>query len=272
LNNETGRFLKGVVRGIAGAAILGMPLLLTMEMWWFGFTMERWKIALMLVSALPVLMFLSHFSGFSAQGHWKETILDGFVVFLIGLVLSPVILALVGEIKGSMAFEEILGKVALLAIPTGLGAALARSLLEATGDEEEEKKHRISKARELFLRVVGALAIGFDVAPTDEMPRIAAQTHPWQMLALMLLCVGMVHGFVFGLEQKGHRSIPAAIGQARLFFTTSLPGYVAALAVSAYLLWLFGRFDGVGMGQALGTLIVLGVPASLGAAAVRVVL
>src|SRR5205085_7469248 len=113
----------------------------------------------------------------------------------------------------------------------------ARSLLEATGEEEEEKTHRISKPREIFLRLVGALVLGFDLAPTDEMTRIAAQTQPWHMLVLLALCVLLMHAFAAGLEQKAHGSIPRAMSAMRLFFTTSLPGYATALAVSAYLLW-----------------------------------
>jgi putative integral membrane protein (TIGR02587 family) len=272
LTNETQRFVKGLVRAVAGAAIVGLPLALTMEMWWLGFVMERWKLALLVGSTLPTVMFLSHFSGFSGQGHWKETILDGFVVFLVGLAFAPLLLFLFGQITSEIPFEEILGKIVIQAVPASIGAAIARSLLEAKGDEEDEKKHRVSKPREIFLRVVGALVLGFDIAPTDEMTRIAEETRPWHMLGLVALCILIMHAFARGLEQKAHGSVPRRMGQGRLLFTTSLPGYATALAVSAYLLWLFGRFEGAGLEQIVATIVVLGLPATLGAAAVRILL
>jgi putative integral membrane protein (TIGR02587 family) len=272
LKSETKRFVRGLARALAGAAILGLPLVLTMEMWWLGFFMERWKLALLVVSTIPMAMFLSHFSGYSSQSHWKETILDGLVIFFVGLCFSPVLLGLFGELTSETPFREAFGKIVIQAAPAGLGAAIARSLLEAMGEEEEEKKHRISKPRELFLRLVGAFVIGFDLAPTDEMPRIAASTEPWHMIGLLLLCLAVMHAFAVGLEQNAHGSIPKGMSGQRLFFTTTLPGYATAFAVSAYLLWLFGRFDGTGLEQSVATTVVLSVPATVGAGAVRAVL
>ena len=45
-----------------------------------------------------------------------------------------------------------------------------------------------------------------------------------------------------------------------------------ALAVSAFLLYVFGRFDAVGLRDALHVTVVLGVPATVGAAAARLTL
>jgi putative integral membrane protein (TIGR02587 family) len=243
-----------------------------MEMWWLGFFMERWKLALLVISTVPVVMFLSHFSGYSSQNHWKETILDGLVIFFVGLCFSPLLLWLFGELTRETPFREAFGKIVIQSVPAAIGAAIARSLLEATGEEEHEKKHRVSKPRELFLRCVGALVIGFDLAPTDEMPRIAASTEPWHMIALLLLSVAIMHAFAAGLEQKAHGSIPKGMTAPRLLFTTTLPGYATVFAVSAYLLWLFGRFDRTGLQQSLAATVVLSVPATLGAGAVRAVL
>ena len=61
-------------------------------------------------------------------------------------------------------------------------------------------------------------------------------------------------------------------GVLRSFVTLTVVGYVIALALSAYLLWTFGRFDGVGATMVLTQAVVLALPASLGAAAARLIL
>lgn len=57
-----------------------------------------------------------------------------------------------------------------------------------------------------------------------------------------------------------------------VFLPFTLVGYALALAVSGYLLWTFGRFDGLGAAQVLTQIVVLALPASIGAAAARLIL
>jgi uncharacterized membrane protein len=46
-------------------------------------------------------------------------------------------------------------------------------------------------------------------------------------------------------------------------------GYTIALSISFYILWTFGRTDGLTFAQLLKEMIVLGFPAALGAGAAR---
>lgn len=57
-----------------------------------------------------------------------------------------------------------------------------------------------------------------------------------------------------------------------VFVTHTVVGYVIALTVSGYLLWTFGRFDGLAPQAILTQTLVLGLPASVGAAAARLIL
>ena len=52
----------------------------------------------------------------------------------------------------------------------------------------------------------------------------------------------------------------------------SLPGYGLSLAISLFTLWIFGRIDGFGFALALMPVVVLAFPATLGAAAARMIL
>ncbi len=46
-------------------------------------------------------------------------------------------------------------------------------------------------------------------------------------------------------------------------------GYTIALSISVYILWTFGRTDGLTFAQLVKEMIVLGFPAALGAGAAR---
>jgi uncharacterized membrane protein len=49
-------------------------------------------------------------------------------------------------------------------------------------------------------------------------------------------------------------------------------GYLLALLLSAWLLWTFGRLDGLSAINGLKAAMVLGLPAAIGAAAARLIL
>jgi uncharacterized membrane protein len=78
------------------------------------------------------------------------------------------------------------------------------------------------------------------------------------------------NGFIFGVGFKGGASSSA--GFWRTFTGHTLIGYAVALGVSAYLLWTFGRFDGLALQPIVEQTLVLGLPASVGAAAARLIL
>jgi putative integral membrane protein (TIGR02587 family) len=81
-----------------------------------------------------------------------------------------------------------------------------------------------------------------------------------------------MHGFVYALAFKGSHSLEEGTPVWHAFIRFTVPGYVVALAVSLYALWTFGRLDDLAATEALLTIIVLGFPAAIGAAAARLVL
>lgn len=119
----------------------------------------------------------------------------------------------------------------------------------------------------------GAVFFAFNLAPTDEIPLIAHQQRsPWVALALVALSLLLLHGFVYGAGFRGqHAPRPGRSLRADLLGLT-LPGYVIVLAACTYVLWTFGRLDGLAPGAMLHVVLVLGLPASIGAAAARLIL
>ncbi|HEX7121562.1 MAG TPA: TIGR02587 family membrane protein [Gemmatimonadaceae bacterium] len=265
-------FLIGLARAFGGAIFFSMPLLMTMEMWSLGFTMGRLQLALLTAVFIPVLVGLAHFSGFKATSTLSEAIVDALVAYAVGSLTAALVLWVFGVIQLGMPAGEILGKIVLQSVPASVGAALAVGLLGGDKAEEERRKRDAGYAGSLFLMAAGAIFFAFNVAPTEEMVLIAQQMSAWQVAALGIGSLIMMHAFVYGVEFHGGIAVPRGVPWWSIFLRYTVAGYAVALAVSAYVLWTFGRFDGVAYHQMTTTTLVLGFPASLGAAAARLVL
>ena len=75
------------------------------------------------------------------------------------------------------------------AVPAALGALLARS--QFGGDRPREEREAFAGyGGTLFMMLVGALFLGLNVAPTEEMVQIAYTMTPWHALGLLALTVG----------------------------------------------------------------------------------
>jgi putative integral membrane protein (TIGR02587 family) len=269
-------FVTGLARAVGGAVIFSLPVLMTMEMWELGFHMSRLRLALLLVVNIPLLVGLSHFSGFEETFEPLEDVVDAFVAYAVGFVTAAVVLALFGVLRVEMSLDELVGKVALQAVPGSMGALLAQSQFGG-GDQEEKRAQRESGrpsgyASQLFLMAAGALFLAFNVAPTEEMVLIAHKMTAWHVLALAALSLAGMHAFVYALEFRGQHAIHPAHSELGVFLRFTVVGYAIALLISAYVLWTFGRLGATDRIEATAAVLVLGFPAAVGAAAARLIL
>lgn len=270
LSEADRRFFVGVARAFGGAILFALPLLMTMEMWELGFYMSRAKLLLLLLLNIPLLIGLSHFSGFEDTFGWKDDLADAFVAFAVAMICAVIFMFTFGALDFDMPIDEIVGKVVLQTLPASIGALLAASQLGEI--DEEVERPPIGYLGGLFMMAVGALFLAWNLAPTEEMILIAYRVETHHAFALVFISLIIVHSFMFAMEFRGAPEMPEDIGHARLFLTYSVPGYAIALALSFYVLWTFGRMIGTGLEATLITGIVLAVPASLGAAAGRLIL
>ena len=261
-------FAIGLARAFGGAIIFSVPLLMTMEMWWLGFLMAPWRLALFLVLGLPLLAGLSYFAGFEDTPTWVDDVRDACVAYAIGFVASASILALFGVIEPGQPPDEIVGKIAVQTVPAGIGAMLARDQL-GQGEAEEGRRRHARYGGQLFLMVVGALFLSMSMAPTEEMVLIAHQMSGWHTIALLLVSLALMHGLVYAVEFSGQEEVPPGMPAWRVFLRFTVVGYALALLISAYVLWSFGQADGTAPVEFARATIVLGFPAALGAAAAR---
>lgn len=259
-------YARGLARAAAGALIFSFPLLMTMEMWEFGFHMERLRLGLFMLVTAGVVFGLSRFAGFRDTSSVADDALDALAALLVGFAVSAGLLGLLGLLTLETAPREAIGMIAVQAAPASIGAVLANKQLQA-GAQGRPKEDRAGYLGQLFLMAAGALFFAFNVAPTEEMILIAFKMTPWHALALVGASLLTLHALVFSVGfagQEAHES------QGLAFAHYTLAGYGVALLVSLYILWTFGRLDD-GMSDTVRAVVVLGFPAAIGAAAARLV-
>ncbi|MBY5326858.1 TIGR02587 family membrane protein [Rhizobium leguminosarum] len=279
---DSRKFFAGIARGIAGALLFALPMFMTMEMWELGFYMDRSRLFLLLIVNIPLLVILSDRIGFERTSTWRQAIRDASIAYGLGVLGSALILIAMGVLKYDQSPHEIIGIIAIQAIPASIGAMLGRSQLGGQSDDGDDAKQgdsddpiherETSYAGELFLMAVGALFLNLNVAPTEEMILLSYKMTPWHGLLMIAASLAVMHGFVYALSFKGSHDLAEGMPSWHAFVRFTLPGYVIAGLISAYCLWTFHRTDDIGSTQILMAVVVLSFPGAIGAAAARLIL
>lgn len=259
-----------LARAFGGAVIFALPMLMTMEMWQLGHSIEPLRLALLLLVAVPLLIGLSHYGGLRPTRRFLDNVADALVTVLVAVLAAVAVLAVLGLADAGMSARELIGMAAIQVVPGAIGAALARSQLGGDGDEAEFDPP--DYAGELFIMAVGALFLGLNVAPTEEVVLIAVRMSPWDQLGLVAVSLAVMHAFVYALGFAGTEEPMEGEHPFATFARFTLVGYVLVLAMCLYILWTFGRLDGLSLPEVTATAIVLAFPGAIGAAAARLIL
>ncbi|MCF3642151.1 TIGR02587 family membrane protein [Rhizobium sp. TRM95111] len=274
-HRERGAFVTGLGRGVAGALLFALPMLMTMEMWYLGFYIGRDRLLLLMLLNIPLLILLAHRIGFEKTFTWREAVRDATIAYAIGLLTSAIVLVVLGLIRQDMPASEIVGKVALQSVPASIGAMLGRSQLGSGSADDGDGTRERRQARygvELLMMAAGALFLSLNVAPTEEMIVVAYKMTPWHAVAIIVLSIALMHGFVYAVSFTGGHELSPRTPWWHALIRFTLPGYVVALLISLYALWTFERLDDTSAVEILLSVVVLAFPASLGAAAARLIL
>ena len=263
-------------RAYGGAILFSFPILMTMEMWSLGASLDGFRIALFTLLAIPLLIGLSYYDGFEDTSTLRDDVVDTFVAYAVGFSASAVMLLFFNVIDHRMSADELIGKLALQAIPASIGAMLAQSLLrpgEESESQAEERQRSATYAGQLFLMVAGAVFLSMSVAPTEEMLLISFKMTDWHTIALILLSISIMHGFIVAVEYSGHANALSPDAPFwSIFLRYTVTGYAIVLLISFYILWTFGSIGGMPFMEQLKAAVVLGVPAAVGASASRLIL
>ena len=266
---------RDFTRAFAGAYIFSIPLLFTMEMWWIGEYAEGTRLMVFLAIALIANFGLNYVAGFRADGTVFGALEQAVNSLAVGIVAAGALLLILDRIQPSDPLESIVGMVAIQAVPLSIGASVANQVFGQFGERSrggDEPRHFLPAWKEL-LNDVGATAIGsifiaFSIAPTDEVPMLAAGMNYAHVVALAGFSVLLSYGIVFASEFD--RSRPSGPFQHPM--SETILAYVVSLAIAALALYLFHQVDSSDpLYSIVKQVVVLGLPATVGGAAGRLV-
>jgi len=172
---------------------------------------------------------------------------------------------------------DALGKVVYEAAPFAIGAAVACHLLARSPDEvdgdaagSDDRGSARGTVADMGSSLIGAVFVALNIAPTEEIPRLAASSSPPMLLAIaaasLLISYAIVYEAGFGdqerrREQRGILQHP---------ITETAVAYLVALLAAAGMLFFFGALQpGDPWPQVLDHVVLLGLPAAVGGAAGR---
>ncbi|MGI8644246.1 MAG: DUF2391 family protein, partial [Thermomicrobiales bacterium] len=119
----------------------------------------------------------------------------------------------------------------------------------------------------------GALFLTLNIAPTQEVQKLATEIPTLMLPVLILATIALTYAIVFEAGFRGQERRLKSGGLFQRPETETVLAFLIALLTCAGLLWLYGRIDtGTNWHVAYAQVIVLGLPAAVGAAAGRLAL
>lgn len=283
-----GRSLQEYLRGIVGGLLFSLPLLYTMEVWWAGYTMHPVRLLLYVLATFTLLLGYNRYGGLRRDASPTEVAIDSVEEMGIGIAISTVVLWLLGQLTLDMPISEVVGKVATEAMTVAIGVSVGTAQLggdKESGDTGMENEPSQAQSRsgpflslegsdifgQLAIATCGSVLFAANVAPTEEIFIIATQSNSYKLFGMALLSMLLGTLILFYSNFTGAQSFSKSRG-LKTVFSGAVITYAIALVVSAAILWVFGRFDGTSAIVCLSETVVLGVAATLGASAGRLLL
>ncbi|HIK45631.1 MAG TPA: TIGR02587 family membrane protein [Leptolyngbyaceae cyanobacterium M65_K2018_010] len=279
--------VQALLRGAAGGFLFGVPLLYTVEVWTIGSATGAWWLLAVLAVTVLVAWLLTQVEGFrkTLSLHPLEAVMESIEAVGIGVVCAALALVLLRRITLATPLSEALGKLVFEAVPFSLGVALARSTLQGRPVRDRRttapmSRHFVSPTLasvrdtlvDLDATLIGAVLIAFSIAPTEEVPLLAASLPPLWLLLIMGASLGLSYAIVFA---SGFTDRTERLQRGLLLspITETLIAYLVALIISVMMLVLFQQLNLTDPWQEwLSNTLVLGLPASIGGAAGRILI
>lgn len=278
------------MKGAAGSFLFGIPLLYTVEVWSIGSSTNALRLLLVQGFTFVVVLLLTQIEGFRRSLTIKpiETVLESIEALGIGIICAAIALLLLRRITVETPLSEALGKLIFEGVPFSLGVTLARStlerqrsgyrrtldtsspLLQATTFSNTVGSALSKKLADLDATLIGAIVIAFSIAPTEEVTLIAADLPPLWLLLVMAasLIISYIIVFASGFTDRSER---AQRGLLLTPLSETLISYIVVLIASTVMLVFFQQLTLSDPWQEwLSSVIVLGLPASVGGAAGRI--
>ncbi|MEL6940883.1 MAG: TIGR02587 family membrane protein [Cyanobacteria bacterium J06598_1] len=281
---------QAILKGAAGSFLFGVPLLYTVEVWSIGSATNSLRLLGVQAITFVVVLLLTQIEGFRRSLTIKpiETVLESIEALGIGIICAAIALFLLRRITLETPLSEALGKLIFEGVPFSLGVTLARSTLSRRANQRRTLESDTfslpatpasvssmgsalgATLVDIDATLIGAIVIAFSIAPTEEVSILAAALPPLWLLLVMgaSLIISYIIVFASGFTNRLAR---ARRGLLLSPLTETLVAYIVVLAASALMLVFFQQLAGDDPWQEwLSNVIVLGLPASVGGAAGRV--
>ncbi|WGV26880.1 TIGR02587 family membrane protein [Halotia branconii] len=273
--------INDIIRGACGGFLFGIPLLYTMEVWWIGSLVKPRLMMMAIALMFSVVFLLNQTEGFRKRRYsWRtyEALIDTVEAMAIGLACSAFILLLLRELTLETSLKEALGKIIFESVPFALGVALANQFLGESNNNSsaeiyDEQNGLDATLADLGATLIGATVIAFNIAPTDEVPMLAAAVSaPW-LLAMIAASLVISYCIVFqaGFSDQKKRRQQKGIFQRPS--SETIISYLVSLLAGALMLWFFQKITfSDPWTMWLEHTLILGLPATIGGAAGRLAL
>ena len=239
-----------------------------------------------------MVLLLTQLEGFrkSLSIHPIETVLESIEAVGIGIICAAIALLLLRRITLETPLSEALGKLIFEGVPFSLGVTLARATLSQRPNRDRRSSESdLLSAKSVSAKlggsvgiaiadtlvdidaaIIGAIVIAFSIAPTEEVAILASALPPLWLLLVMgaSLLISYIIVFASGFADRSRR---AERGLLLSPITETLVAYLVVLLASALMLIFFQQLGLSDPWQEwLSNIIVLGLPASVGGAAGRI--
>jgi putative integral membrane protein (TIGR02587 family) len=275
--------LDDLVRGASGGFLFGIPLLYTMEVWWIGSAVAPWRLLLALLLTFAIVFMLNRTAGFRKTTDIRaiNAAMDSIEALAIGIVCAGCILVLLREITLDTPLNEAIGKLIYESVPFSLGVALANQVLSGSRDQAasdqipakqspQQQGQLNATLADIGGTLIGATILAFNIAPTDEVPLLAAAMPALWLLGVLAASLVISYCIVFeaGFANQAKRQQQQGIFQRPL--SETIAAYLISLLAALAMLLFFDQLHLSDPWQLwLSNTLVLGLPATIGGAAGR---
>ena len=288
------REIDDLVRGLCGGFLFGIPVLYTIEVWWIGSSISPPRLIAILLSTLFVTYLLSSTAGFrkSEAATNREAFGDAVEAIALGLICATLMLIILRQIAVDTQLNEAVGKIILESVPFSLGVALSNQFLSDADDNSNKKNNRKKPSKaaqkldsffpknnlnetitDISATLLGAIVVAFSIAPTDEVTiLVAAIDSPW-LLAVVVVSLLLSYSIVFqaNFTRQSQRRQQKGLFQGPISETVF--SYLLSLVMAGLMLSFFQKIDPTApLDIAFRQILILGLPATIGGAAGRLVI
>ena len=269
--NETKKTAVAYLRGLAGGMLIGVPVLMTMELWWEGFFVPAWRILLLYVFNFFVLLILQHYSGLHHRKTPFAQVRAAIVAYGLGILAALIVLTLLHVLRGGMDLRDIAGKLLLESIPVSIGSSVAMSEFGDDNDVAEGRREEVGYFGSLGMAIAGAALFGFGLSAAEEPLMIGNQLDWLHALLLMLFSVLQVYVIVHAVGFRAKESRKKA--SRGKILRQSVSTYAVAVLVGIFYLWTFGSLnEHLSLIASAYSIVAMSFATSFGAAAGEVML